>query len=250
MVDIIAEFVDFTEEKNIPEKDNAITTLKLIEKTLRELKQTATSFSVQLQTILQEIDKIENQQLLQERVLKSIHYFGSNLSDKVIKPLHDFIVSLHNKKGVRGYLKKADEVEKSFISKLTQIEKLQFGDTTFYEGATFYNSTDNSISEKLKAKPVKGESNRESLRLFKEGKSVEDIAKERSMAVTTIEGHLATYITSGEIDISSFLNDNELNEIKEIIDSLNTTQLTPIKQKVGDKFSYGQIKMAVAYFTK
>lgn len=249
MVDIIADFVDFTEEKNIPEKDDAMHLVKSLEKNIRELKQTASSFSVQLQSILQEIDKVEKQQQLQERVLKSIHYFGKHLSEKVIQPLHAFIVSLHNKKGVRGYLKKADEVERAFIAKLTHIEKLQFGDTAFYEGSSFYQA-DSFISEQLKGKPQKGESHRESLRLHKEGKTIEQIAAERNMAITTIEGHLASFIPSGEVLISSFLSEDALAEIKKIVEELNTTQLSPIKQEVGDKYSFGELRMAIAYLGK
>jgi uncharacterized protein YpbB len=48
------------------------------------------------------------------------------------------------------------------------------------------------------------------LRLYKEGKRIEDIAKERSMAVSTIEGHLASFIPSGEVKIADFLNEIEL----------------------------------------
>lgn len=246
MVDLMAEFADFSEDKKIPEKENILSLLKSLEKKVRELKQTAYSFSIQLQEILKHIDKAENQTLLQERVLKSIHYFGDKLANDIIKPLHSYIASLHNKKGVRGFLKKADEVEQALISKLKQIEKLQFGETAFYEGSSFYNA-DTSLSEKLKEKPQKGESHRESLRLYKEGKSIEVIAAERNMAVTTIEGHLTTFIISGEVHISSFLSEPELAEIKKAIDELMTSQLIPIKQYFDDKYSFGQLRMAVAY---
>ena len=250
MVDIISDFADFSSEKKLPDNEAAFVLLKSLEKNLRDFNQTAASFSLQLQDILKQIDQVEKQQQLQERVLKSIHYFGKNLSEKVIQPLHDFMVSLQNKKGVRGFLKKADEVEKAFISKLTQIEKLQFGDTAFYEGTSFYTMKDNALSEKLKEKPQKGESHRESLRLYKTGKSIVEIAAERAMAVTTIEGHLATFITSGEIPIADFLNEKELAEIKKAMDKLNTTQLGPIKSAVGDKYSFGQLRMAMAYWSK
>lgn len=249
MVDILSGFVDYAEEKNLPDKENNFIFLKSLEKNMRELKQTAATFSVQLQEILKHIEELDKQQQLQERVLKSIHYFGKNLTEKIIQPLHDFIVSIQNKKGVRGFIKKADEVEKAIISKLTQIEKLQFGDTAFYQGNSFY-KIDNSITEKLKEKPQKGESHRESLRLYKEGKTIEEIATERGMATTTIEGHLASFIPSGEVLVSDFVNEKDIAEIKAAIASLDTTQLTPLKQHFGDKFSYSTLRMAVAYLSK
>ena len=248
MVLLIEDFTEFAEEKKIPEKDDLIALLKSMEKKIRELKQTAATFSVQLQDILNHLDKEENQTLLQERVLKSIHYFGEQLAKEIIEPLHQYIISIQNKKGVRGFLKKADEVEQALLSKLKQLEKLQFGDSAFYEGNSFFNIDTTVISEKIQQKPEKGESHRESLRLYKEGKTIEDIAKERSMAVSTIEGHLASFIPSGEVKIDDFLNENELTEIKKVMDKFDNLQLGPIKSELGDKFTYGQLRMAVSYF--
>ena len=89
---------------------------------------------------------------------------------------------------------------------------------------------------------------RESLRLYKEGKTIEDIAKERSMAVSTIEGHLASFIPSGEVKIDDFLNENELTEIKKVMDKFDNLQLSPLKSELADKFTYGQLRMAMSYF--
>ena len=248
MVLLIEDFTEFAEEKKIPEKDDLIALLKSMEKKIRELKQTAATFSIQLLDILNHLDKEENQTLLQERVLKSIHYFGEQLAKEIIEPLHQYIISIQNKKGVRGFLKKADEVEQALLSKLKQLEKLQFGDSAFYEGNSFFNIDTTVISEKIQQKPEKGESHRESLRLYKEGKTIEDIAKERSMAVSTIEGHLASFIPSGEVKIDDFLNENELTEIKKVMDKFDNLQLGPIKSELGDKFTYGQLRMAMSYF--
>ena len=249
MVILLGEFTDFAQEKNLPEKETAISFLQSLEKKARELNQTAFTFSAQLQEILKHIDKAENQSLLQQRVLKSIHYFGEKLANEIIKPLHEYIVSIQHKKGVRGFLKKADDVEQALIVKLRQLEKLQFGDTAFYEGTSFFKADLPFISEKIQKKPEKGESHRESLRLYKEGKNIEAIAKERDMAVTTIEGHLASFIPSGEIAIADFLKENELAEIKKVMNELTTTQLGPLKSALGDRFSFGQLRIAMAFLS-
>ena len=86
------------------------------------------------------------------------------------------------------------------------------------------------------------------MRLYKEGKRIEDIAKERLMATSTIEGHLASFIRSGDVKIADFLNEIELAEIKKVIDKFDNLQLGPIKSELGDKFTYGQLRMAVSYF--
>lgn len=155
-------------------------------------------------------------------------------------------MSQQNKKGVRGYLKYADSVELTLITKLKQIEKLQFGDTAFYEGNTFYNP-DTEIREQLNAKPLKGASHRESLRLYKEGKTVEEIAAERGMAAGTIETHLASFIPTGEIDIYTLLASEDLQAIKQQVNESNDFSLSLLKTSFGDRFTFGQLRMAVAY---
>jgi hypothetical protein len=248
-VDVIYSFGDLVEEKKIPEKETALALARKLETNVRAQKEIADKFLHQLKTIFENIHLTENQQLLQDRVVKSIHYFGKSLAENLIQPLHDTIVSLQNKKGVRGFLKKADEIEQALKAKLKQIEKLQFGDTAFYEGNSFYKD-DVVFSEKLKTKPEKGESNKESLRLYLENKSIEEIAHERNMAVSTIESHLASFISTGEVSITSFLKEVELAAIKTAMADLDTNQLTPLKQHFGDQFSFGQLRMAVAFLSK
>ena len=49
-----------------------------------------------------------------------------------------------------------------------------------------------------------------SFELFKEGMSVAEIAKERGFAVQTIEGHLAYYVSQGDINIKELVGTEKL----------------------------------------
>ena len=247
MTDLISDLILVADEKKLPEKEDTIALLKNLEKYTRTLAQTAEKFSTQLQEILMHIEKPENQTLLQERVLKSIHYFGGQLAKEIIQPLHSYILNTQHKKGVKGFLKMADETQQALMTKLHQIEKLQFGDTAFYEGSSFFKTDNSFISEKIQKKAEKGESHRESLRLYKEGKTIEEIAQERSMATTTIEGHLASFIPSGAVDIHDFLSVNDLNDIKTEMKKISGFSTTPLKQHFGERFTFGQLRMAVSY---
>ena len=247
---LLSDFISIAEEKKIPEKEEAIVLFKTLEKHTRTLQETADKFSLQLQEILKHIDQPENQVLLQERVIKSIHYFGEKLAKEIIAPLHNYILETQNKKNVKGFLKKADETEQALLTKLHQIEKLQFGDTAFYEGSSFFTNDTTVISEKIQKKAVKGESHRESLRLYKGGKTIEEIAQERAMATSTIEGHLASFIPSGEIDIHDFLTEEDLKDIHVVIKTIDGFSTTPLKQHFGERFTFGQLKMAMTWLRK
>jgi uncharacterized protein YpbB len=117
---------------------------------------------------------------------------------------------------------------------------------------------ENKRSETIKAieetepkttKPARGESNRISLQLFKEGKDIAEIATIRGLAPSTIESHLIPFIKTGEIDIKEMLEEDKLTIILQTVDELNleTITLNPIKEKLGDAFSYTDIKAALSY---
>lgn len=56
--------------------------IRNLEQQMLGLKQTAATFSNQLQEILKQIDQPEYQKLLQQRVGKAIHYFGEKISQR------------------------------------------------------------------------------------------------------------------------------------------------------------------------
>ena len=69
--------------------------------------------------------------------------------------------------------------------------------------------------KKPKATAPKPDTKEASLALFQSGKNIAEIAKERSLTQNTIEAHLATYIASGVLDISLFMNEEKLSAIED-----------------------------------
>ena len=86
----------------------------------------------------------------------------------------------------------------------------------------------------------------ESFRLYKEGKRVDEIAKERSLTQQTIEGHLAHYVSAGEIRISELLSSEKILLIESVAKTFSGASLTPIKEKLGNGVSFGEIKLVIA----
>jgi ATP-dependent DNA helicase RecQ len=87
----------------------------------------------------------------------------------------------------------------------------------------------------------------ESFRLYKEGKSVDEIAKERNLTQQTIEGHLAHYVSIGEISVSELVSREKILLIEPIAKAFSGKSLTPIKEKLGKEISFGEIKLVVAW---
>ena len=86
-----------------------------------------------------------------------------------------------------------------------------------------------------------------SFALYKEDWSVEAIAKERTLAEATIESHLSYYVSTGEIDVEKFMTKTKVNQIIKVSETIESEQFGPIKSKLGDEFSYSDIRFAIAY---
>ncbi len=104
------------------------------------------------------------------------------------------------------------------------------------------NLTPRALTPK-KPKAEKGSSQKESLDLFKSGLNTIEIATNRGLAKTTIEGHLANFIATGEIDITELIPKKRYLTLKSIMEKENFDSLSEIKNKVGDLYTYGEIRL-------
>jgi tRNA uridine 5-carbamoylmethylation protein Kti12 len=96
-------------------------------------------------------------------------------------------------------------------------------------------------------KAVKENTKQKSLDLWKSGKSIEEIAAERRMAVTTIEGHLAHFIGTGEIALDHFVLPEKAACIADFFLQTRTTQLTPAKEALGDDVTYSELRYVLKH---
>ncbi|MEO6329792.1 MAG: helix-turn-helix domain-containing protein [Ginsengibacter sp.] len=85
-----------------------------------------------------------------------------------------------------------------------------------------------------------------SYNLFKEGKSVTEIAKERNFAVSTIEGHLAWYVGNGDIDLNKMVTSEKQLLITEAAKSYGITNHKTLKDNLPENISYSEIRFVLA----
>jgi ATP-dependent DNA helicase RecQ len=90
----------------------------------------------------------------------------------------------------------------------------------------------------------------ETFRLHKSGLTIEEIAQKRDLRPTTIEGHLAKGIGSGEVEISTLLDANGLERIKTAFAEQDDNSLSRIHAGLKGKYSFGQLRMVKAYLMK
>ncbi|MEJ2882558.1 helix-turn-helix domain-containing protein [Pedobacter sp. GR22-6] len=265
----------YTKDINKSAKQKHVKWAGQLLKDLSELKAHASKFLGQIQRLYQD-RSAEGQKVLLDRATAAEQYF---------KPLlHGFSKSIFERmelvkqdKQVLAYLTELLEMEALFYEQVKKISKATALLRAIINGEEFTKKDVSGLlnqaqraaqmeqvyamSGKLdftdkkgkgskakapKDKDAKPDTKELSLELFQDGKSISEIAAERKMAVGTIEGHLAHYVALQEIDAADILGAKKLEKILQAIKVLQTMNMTPIRSHLGNKFSFGEIKIGVA----
>lgn len=91
--------------------------------------------------------------------------------------------------------------------------------------------------------PKKNSSPQISFDLYKSGMSLLEIAKERNLASSTIEGHLAVYVASGEIKVTDLMSEEKYLELKRLMETIPFEGFGDLKSKIHDKFTYADLRL-------
>ena len=106
-------------------------------------------------------------------------------------------------------------------------------------------SDEAEIFDAPKPKRKRGDTNKESLTLFKEGKTIQQIADIRSLNENTIFGHLASFIPSGEVKVADLMPTAHYNELKTAISQISFENLSDLKHQLDEKYSYGELRLVL-----
>ncbi|MGC9194384.1 MAG: helix-turn-helix domain-containing protein [Syntrophobacteraceae bacterium] len=83
--------------------------------------------------------------------------------------------------------------------------------------------------------------------LFKSGRGVSEVARERGLTASTIVGHLAAFVETGQIEIANLLSPEKLELIERKLTEMQNRPLGEIKQTLGESCSYGDIRLVQAH---
>jgi ATP-dependent DNA helicase RecQ len=86
-----------------------------------------------------------------------------------------------------------------------------------------------------------------SLEMFRSGKSIPEIARERRVQPSTIEGHLARFVATNDLRLEELVPAHKVEPIRNAVLKFNESgALSPIKAHLGDDYSYGEIRAVIA----
>ncbi|MDY5317638.1 MAG: helix-turn-helix domain-containing protein [Candidatus Cryptobacteroides sp.] len=86
-------------------------------------------------------------------------------------------------------------------------------------------------------------------KMYKEGKTVMQIAQERSLTETTILGHLARYVESGDIDVHKLVSNDVIEKVSVYMSSRNggAVAIKEVFEYFNETISYGDIRLVLSH---
>ena len=271
MYQILREFERLLDDKTSDEFYAAQTILNNAKRKVRELENTSLKFQQQLSRLIEQEHQTHDIALLKERSQKAIIYFHENIVEHILKPLQHYIQHFPNPRKAKTFYKNIISIEEDIRLFMENMKRIRYNNIPLadelnlliperkdvFSAAT---STDSSPKEPIQnekklpkektARLEKGATQQMTLMLFKEGKSIEEIAAMRTLAVSTIEGHLASFIGM-ELSIEQFLKQEDLDAIMPVIQPFLEEKNPPFRlifDRLGGKYSFGQLRMAFNYF--
>ena len=185
---------------------------------------------------------------LQTRCQKAVEYFYPLYINELLLPLRQNIENFYGIKKARAYYKNILEIEKNITMFIEDLKKVRYYNKPLINSEFLILPTKNLELPKVEKKQ-KGDSAKFSFMMYRhDRKSIEEIADERKLSTGTIFGHLASYISSGQIDVYELVSKEKVDKILPLIDA-ETKSSTPIKQQLSDDISFDEIRAVMRHWT-
>ncbi|MBL0310580.1 MAG: AAA family ATPase [Bacteroidetes bacterium] len=248
--DKISEWRELVMEKDIPDKEAALSLYEKIFGEIDAIQSTARKFQMQLERLLDAYNK--NPRTIEElklRCSKAIEYFTDHIFDKLILPLNEHIKELAYKSKVKKYVHHVQALEVNFWNKLNHLYDAVFMDEQLYEGPRKHSREQIAqvVSSVTSGKKETGGTYKDTLALHKQGKSADEIAAMRGLSPATIKGHFAKWIEAGDINLYDVLPSSKIELIEKTMGDTIPETMGGIKSQLGDDVEFSEIKMVISH---
>jgi ATP-dependent DNA helicase RecQ len=151
-----------------------------------------------------------------------------------------------------------DYSDLKLISGFGDIKTEKYGESFLYTIGNYCLEKGLKSRIALKKKPVKkvnlsgeiSETKQSTFNLFSLGKNINEIAEIRNLSPVTIEGHLAEFVLAGKIEISKLVSPEKIPAIEAAIRLHGNQKLTPLKDELGEDYSWAEIKAVINYMER
>jgi hypothetical protein len=243
-------FKELAPTKKLPDIQAVITLTEDLYRKAMELNTVAEKFQPLLSQLLQQTEATNQPEALITKTQNAIGYFCKNIYDDILTRLRRHIADMQTQKKVKAYLNELIGIEKIIWGYVHKLLRLDYDGVILSGGAdnyTQYVPLHQKPTETIrKEKQEAGSSFKATLIMFKDNKTVAEIAAARGFTVGTIETHLFQLVKTGDLNLSEIIPPQKMAAIKKAIEEVGIeTGSTPIKQALGDDYSYAEIRAVI-----
>ncbi|MDR1102466.1 MAG: AAA family ATPase [Tannerella sp.] len=269
MFSFLREFEKLLEDRTSEEFEAAGKLLDDFRPAVRELNGVADKFRKQLLALTEQEKTTGDLGALRDRCRKAVRYFYEQVGERILAPLQDFITRFNFPKRAKTFRKNIIELEDDVKLFLENMKRVRYNNVplagdmelTLSRRKDVFDTAERAAPEsaalpgRKRSRPErtpKIDTRRMTLALFSGGLSVEEIAAQRNLAVSTIESHLAEFVGK-EVAIEKFFTPAELDELSAVIKPLLEQEKPSFKaayDRTGGRYSYGKLQMAFGYLKR
>ncbi|MDR1666410.1 MAG: helix-turn-helix domain-containing protein [Bacteroidales bacterium] len=261
----LQEFNKLLEDKVSDEFEPMRQLLRDFRKTATEMNGVTAKFCRQLSELTVHAETTGDIQPLSDRCRKAVAYFHSHTVERILLPLQARIEQFQFARRARTFHKNIIELEKDVVLFLENMKRVRYNNVPLVEGleltvpvrkniftpfaSTNGNVTDKPGKEKTTDQPAP-DTHRVTMEMFNSGLSIQAIAEQRHLQVSTIEGHLAKFIGK-EVPAEKIFTPDELEALSTLLQpllSMEKPEYKPLYEQAAGKYSYGKLRMAFQYF--
>ncbi|MEH6305061.1 helix-turn-helix domain-containing protein [Olivibacter sp. CPCC 100613] len=241
--------------KNIPDKSLAYKKIDLICNACNQQFEVAEKFNTWLHKQFQHVDDLAIE-LIHERTQKAAVWFIKSLEDELIAPLKQHMDAWAVKKKNKKYQKELADLLLSYQRKHEQIKQSTLITQAIRDGRNIqdviHEVTNHQQQLKAqneqqtkKSKSAVGETKQISLKLFKEGHTIEEIAKLRGLTKGTVITHL-TYFIGSDLAPTDLMSSNKLQIITPLLKQYPQKTISEIREMLHRQVEFHEIRIAQA----
>ncbi|HRO42636.1 MAG TPA: helix-turn-helix domain-containing protein [Flavipsychrobacter sp.] len=243
----------------IPNQADAIQWSAATIQSVIKLKDVGDKFLNQLKQLIEQGDR-DGYTALSERLKAAASYFEKEINDNLLQPWQKHFDETKVKAKTKKYLRTLQPLYTLIIRKRQQVEQAMTLANGMAQGKNIthllehYQNTHKHIPHlpdpNIIAGAVKEDTRSLSLEMYQQGKSIDEIAKERGLVKGTIEGHLLSFIITGEVKLEQIVPKEKQAVIQQAIKRSPDKNITSIREVTGNACSYNEIKAVLTYLEK
>ncbi|MBS3756211.1 MAG: AAA family ATPase [Desulfobacterales bacterium] len=251
----------YTKDAAHSRKQQYLEWARTLQADLKPVKDVGDKFLKQLERILAET-RADDLAHLRQRVHAAKGYFEPILTGFCERIRQHQADLKAQKTGLKQYIREITTLEQQFYGQVQKIEKALALIDSFAGGHELTradlggppeNARESVAAGKAAAPKNKAGSKKktdtktETLRLFNQGKTPEEIAEARGLTARTIQNHLAHWVRQGELDIARLVSRQALEEVTAAFKHLETPYLRPVYEFFAGKYDYGTLNFTAAF---